>query len=466
MALGSLIGAGQPTPTTPIAPTAAPTTPTASPAPSGQPLAQSGQAQLPKPPTSPEEEAQIKSEWEDALGRPEVQAALLQFAISIGQPIGPNDNVGSAALRAAGEGFEAAGRVQTQTEEAERLDEAAQLEQDKLEGLDRRAELTADTTLEAARIRSGPTSNIVTLNAEQKADLGINAAFLAQLDTLTGKIITTDQTGKVGGLKAVLDLEATSQTGNPVTRFATNEEITASKGNLVPPPRGIKIRVDPDTGLVEIATEGQTLPTQVRSRALQNITSEVNLLTNLGTLIDQVEAGGNQVIGPVGAVKDLINVTVASFIPALFSEDRARFVSQLEITREASKRAVSDEERFTEENRKYVQKLFPSPGVFTNKQEGLVKMEVMAAFFLRKLGPDLRTAGVDTANVPTLEITDLFKFAGDQLLTPEEVRDSVIALFPGQPMDITSVLSMMLQAGLSEEEMDPIIRQLFPGALQ
>lgn len=325
------------------------------------------------------------------------------------------------------------------------------------------AGISAGATVEAAKIRSVP-EKVRPLTSEEKKALNIGEGFLAQLNTSTNEITVKDLSGKTTVLKPVLDRKATKAAGAPVTSYATPAVIEASKGNLVPPPSGIRLRTTKEG--VEFATGGLDLPPATETRARARITAGVELLTNVGTLLDQVERGGAAVIGPLGFFKGLINVTLASFVPVMFSKDRALFERQLKIVREASKRAVSDEERFTDEDREFVQELFPTPGLFGNPQVADAKLQVMAAFFIRRLGPDLEAVGVDTAQVPTLELGDLLRMGGAQLLTTVEVRSSAEFLFPGQALDLDSALSALVKADVPMEEMDTIIRQLFPGVLQ
>lgn len=325
------------------------------------------------------------------------------------------------------------------------------------------AKISAGATVEAAEIRAVP-EKIRPLTTEEKKALNIGEGFLAQLNTSTNEITVKDLSGKAVVLKPVLDRKATRATGRPVTSYATPAVIEASKGNLVPPPSGIRLRTTKEG--VEFATGGLDLPAAAETRARARITAGTELLTNIGTLIDQVERGGTSVSGPVAAFKGLINVTLASFIPAMFSRDRALFERQLRLVREASKRAVSDEERFTDEDREFVQELFPTPGLFGNPLNADAKLQVMAAFFIRRLGPDLEAVGISTVNIPTLELGDLLRMGGDLLLTTEEVRKSAEFLFPNQVLNVESALDALVKADVPIETMDVVIRQLFPGVLQ
>lgn len=331
------------------------------------------------------------------------------------------------------------------------------------------ATISGEATKEAARIRTPIPDKFRPLTPEERTALKIPEGFLAQINNADGQITTTDLSGKTQTMKAVLDKAASAKAGKPVTLFATPADIAASGGNFIPVPRGISLRTSTDkagTTTTELATEGQGLPPATETRTLARVTAGRELLTNIGTLMDQVEEGGATVSGPVGAFRGFINVTLASFIPALFSKDRALFERELKLTREASKRAVSDEERFTDQDRAFVNELFPTPGVFGNPQVADAKLQVMAAFFLRRLGPDLEALEINTAEIATFGVADLLKLGGNGLLTAQEVRRSAEFLFPGQVLDVNSVLNALVEANVSTQEMDPIIRQLFPGVLK
>ena len=399
-------------------------------------LAQPNPVQV-NPNPSGEDKKRLTSEWETFLSSPETQAALLQFAVSVAQPRGPGQSLLGQITGAVGAGGAAAGRVTEATRTAE---------QQRLENERKRRELDIQQGGVDVRGRAVDVQR-ESLDVEREAILSREAVAR----------------GKVPGLKSVLDKAETTRTGKPVTRFATPQEILDSQGNLVPVPTGIQLQTTPEG--VSFSTGGLPLPAATETRLLQNVRGGRELLTNLGTLLDQVDRGGAQVSGPLGAFKGFVNVTVASFIPALFSKDRALFERQLKITREASKRAVSDEERFTDQDRAFVQELFPTPGLFGNPQAAEAKLQVMSAFFLRRLGPDLQALGIDTAQVPTFSLAGLLQLGGAQLLTPQEVKRSAEFLFD-TALELKPALQAMVDEGFSNEEMETIVRQLFPEALE
>ena len=362
------------------------------------------------PPKTPEEEQALVSKWEAFFARPETTTALLQFAANVLQPPSPGQStIGHIAQSAAG-GLQAAGRVGAQQKEDDTL---------------RRAEAREDRGL----------------------DIKESAVAAKSL-----------------GLKSVLDKSASAEAGEAVTRFATPQEILLSQGNLVPIPTGVRAVIGKD-GNIRFSTGGLDLPASTENRLRSSVRSGQELLTNIGTMLNQVKEGGSDVVGPLGMFKGFVNVTAASFLPALFSRDRANFERQLRITREASKRVISDEERFTDADRDYVNELFPTPGFFGNPPAAEAKMQVMSAFFLRRLGPDMQALGIDTAQVPTLDLSDLLRLSENNLLTPQEIKRSSEMLFD-KTLDLKSTLEAMVNAGFVDESMEAVVRQLFPEALQ
>ncbi len=411
-------------------------------------LAQPNPVQVKENP-SPEDKKRLTSEWEQFLSKPETQAALLQFAISVTQPRGPGQSTLGQITGAVGAGGAAAGRVAA-------TDRAA--EQKRIEN--ERAKQETDIRREGVAVRREGVG-VQREGLEVEREVITSREGIAGADRASREAIARN---KVAGLKSVLDKAESARTGKPVTRFATPREILASQGNLVPVPTGVQLQTTPEGGL-SFSTGGLPLPAATETRLRQNVRGGQELLTNLGTLFDQLEEGGAQVSGPLGFFKGIVNVTAASVIPGTFSKDRALFERQLKITREASKRAVSDEERFTDQDRAFVQELFPTTGPFGNPQTADAKLQVMSAFFLRRLGPDMQALGADTAQVPTLELIDVLRLGGAKLLTPVEVRRSAELLFD-EPLELKSSLQAMVDEGLPNEEMDKIVRQLFPGALK
>ena len=191
---------------------------------------------------------------------------------------------------------------------------------------------------------------------------------------------------------------------------------------------GINVRFQPSGDPTGLTTAGKT-------KTQQTVKASRELLTNLGTLSKKLEGGGASVVGPVGALLGFVNKTFANFNPDLFSVDRSRFEGFTKITRQSALRVVSDESRFTENDRDFIFDLFPSTGPFDSPENASVKLQVMTAFFLRRLGGDLSALGIDAADVPTLSPEGIVDFIRNGLLTEDEGAASLKALFPEQFRD-------------------------------
>ncbi len=121
-----------------------------------QPPSQVGAAAQPQQmliqPSPPRDEADLQRRtqgWQTYFSSPEVQAALLQFAIAIGQPIPPGQTGFGHGLQAVGAGAQAAGRITTAEQERTAAERAEELERRKVVTGERRAG-AAEVAAEAA----------------------------------------------------------------------------------------------------------------------------------------------------------------------------------------------------------------------------------------------------------------------------------------------------------------------------
>lgn len=154
----------------------------------------------PNPNVSPEEKENIANGWREVLKKPEAQAALLQFGISMLNPVTPGggfmQNVGAAIGDAGG----AVNRLQTQDREAaaaaaEGSRKAFEAQTDRM-GVEQKAEqakLEAETTLKskAAEIRAAilqkgmeldnkTFTSILNAKAKEAGIVAQNAALIGQ----------------------------------------------------------------------------------------------------------------------------------------------------------------------------------------------------------------------------------------------------------------------------------------------
>lgn len=140
----------------------------------------------PNPDASPEEKQRLTVDWEQFLTRPDVRAALLQFATTVIQPPGPGQNVLGQIGLAVGAGGAAAQRVTTaQTaEEQRRLEnQRSQEELDiQREGVDVRREGVGVA-------REGVTARREATRAGERTATAARAATAEQLtDTLANRL--------------------------------------------------------------------------------------------------------------------------------------------------------------------------------------------------------------------------------------------------------------------------------------
>jgi len=173
-------------------------------------------------------------------------------------------------------------------------------------------------------------------------------------------------------------------------------------------------------------------PISEEASRLKTSRQSIELLTNLGTLDTMLEKGWGGVAGPFAALKGFVNVTLANFNPALFSKKRAKFEQFVETTRQSALRVVSDESRFSEADRDFIFALFPKTGIFESPQQAAVKLDVLTAFFLRRLVQvgSLTQEEAAASPIPTLTAERLRDFYHQGLITQSEAIAIAPVLFP------------------------------------
>lgn len=171
------------------------------------------------PPKTPEEKESLKSEILSFLGRPEVQAGLLQFAVGALQPLGPGDSPIGALARAGAGGLQAAGRVRLQAIEAEREAfgrdrelNAEELEKLKVEEARIRQEIASGAMVESAGIRAGATTGAAETRAGAAtevarigagarigaAEIGVGGAVaLEEAKSARPRVVTSADSGEI-----------------------------------------------------------------------------------------------------------------------------------------------------------------------------------------------------------------------------------------------------------------------------
>jgi hypothetical protein len=173
-------------------------------------------------------------------------------------------------------------------------------------------------------------------------------------------------------------------------------------------------------------------PISEEASRLKTIRQATELLTNLGTLATMLEKGRAGVVGPLGFLKGFVNVTLANFNPALFDADRAIFEQFIETARQSALRVVSDENRFTDADRNFIFALFPETGIFESPQQAAVKLDVLTAFFLRRLVQvgSLTQEEATASPIPTLTPERLREFYNQGLITQSEAIAIAPVLWP------------------------------------
>ena len=226
-------------------------------------------------------------------------------------------------------------------------------------------------------------------------------------------------------IRAVID----NQTKRPT--FVSEAQILANPDRYGPIPTGLKLRVTDDG--VEFVTGGQELTSASTTGAQKQKRQTTELLANVSTLkrlFEKSIKAGKPIIGALPAFRGFLNKTLVQFVPGLFDKDRAKFERAVKVVRQTALRVVSDETRFSEQDRDFIFDLFPSTGIFGSEEEAAVKMNVLTAFFARRFSGALTDLGLDEASIPQI--------------TPEDIRVAVESGF------------------LDEEEGGKILRQLFP----
>jgi len=297
---------------------------------------------------------------------------------------------------------------------------------------------------------------IETLNA-RLADIGVNADIAPRLFIVAnggvspkekavmemqGKIAAADVVAKTAGVSPRAALEgqgilppeqfkpAIDGNGQPV--FATEEMIRS--GKVRPLPSGIKLSVDKD-GNVSFATGtagvagGLTTGTRTLSQRAVSGASEVT--ANLARLRKMIEKGGLGVVGGFAALTGLLNKTLAQATPDIFDRARADFENALRFTVQAALRTISQDSRFTNEDREAIQDLFPSTGILESPQNAESKIATLEAALIRRLGQQLRRQ----------DVVDNGILAGE---TPERIRE------------------LMQRGLLSLDEAENALKRLFP----
>lgn len=162
-------------------------------------------------------------------------------------------------------------------------------------------------------------------------------------------------------------------------------------------------------------------------------TQAVELLNSLGVLDQQLkaaEASGTKIAGAAGAFKGLVNVTLGQFAKGFRSEDRAKFERSVKLFRQSALRVVSDESRFSEQDRDFIFELFPSTGLLGSDEEAQVKITVAIGFFARRLGSALGELGIDSASIANITPENIREAFLNGALTEEEAQRSLVILFP------------------------------------
>ena len=201
------------------------------------------------------------------------------------------------------------------------------------------------------------------------------------------------------------------------------------------PTGGMRLRVTPEGG-VDFSTGGFNDLTTASQTGSQDITRQsIELLGNLRQLEDVLETSeisGEDVVGLKGFFKSLSNVTVAQVNEGAFFENRADFDRLTKLIRQTSLRVMSDESRFTEQDRDYIFDLFPSTGVFESLPNAFVKIRLMKVLFLRRLGPALAGAGNIPVGDAGLTTDEIIGFVERGELTFDEGMRTLETFFPEQ----------------------------------
>lgn len=174
-------------------------------------------------------------------------------------------------------------------------------------------------------------------------------------------------------------------------------------------------------------------PTKESLNALQKTIRNSNDILGQINVVQRLTAGNPSVASGLGAVQGFINETVAQVVPGLFSGDRARYEAAVGTLRESALRLVNQDSRFSDADRKVITNLFPSTGVFANPDSAAVRMEVLQAFFTRRVAAAYDEAGIP--GKPPIGITPevIRKAVWTGLLDRKEAVSILETLFPGGP---------------------------------
>lgn len=169
-----------------------------------------------------------------------------------------------------------------------------------------------------------------------------------------------------------------------------------------------------------------------KSKAQERTRESQELINNLGTVSDLLNKPG--VTGASGALKGLINTTLAQFFPGMFSRNRAQFEQGVKTIREQAIKTVSSDDRFNAQDRAAVGALFPETGIMESEDNARVKIEVLSAITIRRYSEDLKKLNIDKASIPTMTPQKLFDAVQSGFLKASEAESAARALFTPEEM--------------------------------
>lgn len=212
-------------------------------------------------------------------------------------------------------------------------------------------------------------------------------------------------------------LEAGGATGTPEhERLLQRQTALASSAGIGPE----------ELGALTTRTTSETQRQEGESRAL------VSRASQFLTLIDDLEITD---VGFAGAAKELVNIIAGQFSEEVPFEQRQAFELFSDNLRESAMRSVSDENRFSNTDREFIAKLFPSGGPLETKSRSKMKSLVLIAFHTSRLNEAQKRQGKPGA--------------APLNLTAGQVRDAVRSrlLSRAEGIDIVTNLGLEIPGG-------------------